>query len=254
MVQLPSPGRLYRGLRRRLQPQFTRFEGQVLPAPHMRYCGPDFHDDAVFLGSAREEARRLVRDFQVGDQTRLLEIGCGPGRLPIGLIAEAVPVARYDGVDVDAAAIRWCQRHLAPDRPGLHFHHITARNERYNPDGQAMDDSFALPLEAGSYDLVYLHSIFTNMLESDVAVYCREFHRLLRPGGVVFLTAFVEEGVPPVTVNPEDYHIRPTGPFNVIRYEKEHFLNLLCKPGFEVAHFSYGTELGRQSAVHLRRG
>lgn len=253
MVRIPSPSRISRGIRRRLRPQTTTFEGQTLPAPHMRYCGPDFHDDAVFLGSARDEARRLVADFGLNEQTRLLEIGCGPGRLPIGLVAESLRVARYDGVDVDAAAIRWCERHLARAHPEFHFHHIDARNERYNPDGREMDDSFQLPLEAGGYDLVYLHSIFTNMLERDIEVYCREFHRLLRPGGAVFLTGFVEEDVPAVTVNPEDYHIKATGPFNVIRYEKEYFLSLLRKPGFEVERFSHGTELGRQSAVHLRR-
>lgn len=252
MARLPSPGQLSRSIRNRIKPQVTEYEGHLLPPPHMRYCGPDFRDDAVFLGSARAEARRLVEDFQITDATHVLEIGCGPGRLPIGLVAESVPVGGYDGVDIDRAAIAWCRRYLTRRHPSFRFHHIDARNERYNPDGREMDDSFRLPLTDGTYDLIYLHSVFTNMPETDVEVYCREFRRLIRPGGTVFLTGFIEEGVPPVTVNPEDYHIRSTGPMNVVRYEREFFLSLLCKPGFEVADFSYGTELGGQSAVRLR--
>ena len=101
-------GRLTRWLG--LVPDHVRFRGAVLPPARMRYCGAAFRDDATFLDSGLAEAKRLVADFGIGPATRMLEIGCGPGRLPIGLIAAQVAVGRYDGVDIDARAIRWCRQ------------------------------------------------------------------------------------------------------------------------------------------------
>jgi len=173
------------------------FEGVRLPPGRMRYCGPRFRDDATFLGSGRAEARRLVSELAVGESTSLLEVGCGPGRLPIGMIAEGVRVARYDGVDIDAAAVRWCRRHLSSDHPEMRFHHVEAQHRRYNPDGPAMAHTFRLPVDTGAVDLVYLHSVFANLEPADIRVYLREFRRVLRPSGCVFLTPFVEDAVPP---------------------------------------------------------
>ncbi|HYJ78008.1 MAG TPA: hypothetical protein VEW03_00200, partial [Longimicrobiaceae bacterium] len=60
-------------------------DGSILPPPERRWCGPEFRDDAFFLRSAEAEARRLVERLGCGPRTRLLEVGCGYGRLPIGL-------------------------------------------------------------------------------------------------------------------------------------------------------------------------
>jgi SAM-dependent methyltransferase len=240
-------------LRRLGERRARRFDGALLPPAHMRYCGAEFRDDATFLASGKAEARRLMSEFGLDRHTRMLEIGCGPGRLPIGILAEFGDIDRYDGVDVDARAIRWCRTFITAGHPGFVFHHVAARNARYNPDGPPMDARFRLPLPDGGYDLVYLHSVFSNMEPDDVRVYAREFHRLLKPDGRGFLTAFVEENVPPVTVNPTDYLIRISGPLHVARYEKGYFLGLLESEGLAVEHFGHRADLGGQSVVHLRR-
>jgi SAM-dependent methyltransferase len=242
-----------RKVRRLVSADYVEFRGAALPPAHMRYCGTDFQDDHTFLASGVDEARRLRSEFALDRDTRVLEIGCGPGRLPIGILAEAVDVARYDGVDIDQRAIRWCQTHITKKQRRFAFHHVDARNARYNPGGQVMDDTFRLPFPDQAYDLVYLHSVFSNMEPDDVRVYAKEFRRLLNPAGMVFLTAFVEEGVPPVTLNPQDYVVQPTGPLHVARYEKCFFLGLLIEAGLDVVHFGHGTDLGGQSVVHLRR-
>jgi len=217
----------------------------------MRYCGAAFRDDATFLASGREEARRLADEFGMDAETRILEIGCGPGRLAIGMIAEGCPIARYDGVDIDRAAIDWCRRYVTKQHPLFEFYRVDAQHARYNPEGKQMDDAFSLPFEAASHDMVYLHSVFANLLENDIKVYCREFHRLLLPGGQLLLTAFVEEGVASVSVNPTNYVVEISGPQHVVRFERSYFLRMLSEAGFEVKQFSHGTELGGQSFVRL---
>lgn len=59
---------------------------------------------------------------------------------------------------------------------------MEARNERYNPDGRPMQEGFRLDFEDDRFDLVYLHSVFSNMNPDDVSVYCAEFARVLAPG------------------------------------------------------------------------
>ena len=78
--------RLLREAIRTLGIESVRHQGQVLPAPHLRSAGPEFKDDAYFLKSARAEATRLVDDLGLTAESRVLEIGCGAGRLPIGLL------------------------------------------------------------------------------------------------------------------------------------------------------------------------
>lgn len=245
-----------RVLRRAMSLDFVDHEGVRLPPDHMRYCGTAFRNNEVFLGSGRDETRRLIKDFGMGAETTLLEIGCGPGRLPLGILAENAAIQGYDGVDIDAAAIDWCKRHITRRHPAFRFHHVEARHERYNPDGRPMSAGFHLNFPDDSFDIVYLHSVFANMNPEDVGIYCTEFVRVLKPGGQVFLTAFIEEDVPDITVNPEDYLpaeylTQAQGPMNVARYEKNYFFEIASRSGLCVSHFEHGADLGGQSVVHL---
>ena len=190
-------------------------------------------------------------DCIAGDS--LLEIGCGPGRLPIGLLRRVGAIKWYQGIDVDRKAIEWCTRFISRYHPTFRFEAIDARHERYNPAGQSMDERFSLAFAAESFDLIYLHSVFASMVENDVRVYAREFRRLLKPDGQVFLTAFVEEDVPPVTLNAEGYIMPCRGPLNVVRYERTFFFSLFTDHGLRVERFQPGVELDRQSALYLRR-
>ena len=218
--------RLRSRLKQALSLDFVEHEGLRLPPPELRFCGGKFKDDSAFLGSGREEAKRLVRDFGLDATKRLLEIGCGPARLPLGLLAEGVAIRRYEGVDIDRASIRWATKHVTATHPEFRFHHVEAQHDRYNPQGKPMSDGFRLRFEDAQFDIIYSHSVFANLKPDDVYVYFSEFARLLNPAGSVFLTAFVEEDVPDVTINPDDYIIQSSGALNVARYEKGFFFGI----------------------------
>ena len=191
----------------RLPPEnrYVRFQGHALPPRVLRHCGADFQNDAYFVQSAVEEAERPKKVLGLGPGSRILEVGCGPGRIAIGLLYASYPVGRYDGVDVDRRAIEWCKRFISRSHPEYHFRTIDVKNERYNPHGSEMTTAF---------------------------------------------TAFVEEGVPPVTVNPENYVMECVGPLHIIRYEKGHLFSIFESCGFEVERFDHGHR-GQTAERHL---
>ncbi len=231
-------------------PATTRHDGWLLPGKQLRLCGPEFWDEALFLSSGRTEAARLVQHFELGCHTRLLDVGCGVGRLAIGLMAEVGELEAYCGVDVSQRSVNWCSRHLTPAHPGFRFVHVDVKNERYNPAGAALHERFRFPFEDGSFDLINLFSVFSHMVTEDVASYLTEFHRLLSPDGGIFLTAFIEDDVPDMEENPPGYRDTEwSGALHCVRFNRAFFYELLARHGFEVI----SEENVGQTGLYLRR-
>ncbi len=229
------------------------YRGVHLPRRHMRLCGPHFRDDEVFLSSAIREAERLIRWCGLTRGSRLLDIGCGPGRLAIGVWKTLGQIDEYHGIDVKPDVIEWCQRHIASRNERFRFTCIDVNNVRYNPGGEDVDGTFRLPAGDGSTDVVNLYSVFSHMTSKHVAVYLKDFHRILGGTGKVFLTAFVEENVGDEEVNPPGYRRDWSGALHCVRYERRFFEKMLETAGMKVLRFEYGEETDGQSAYYLEK-
>ena len=77
------------------------------------------------------------------------------------------------------------------------------------------------------------------MVTDDVRFYLIEFHRLLKTGGKMYVTAFIEEDVPEIEKNPPHYIEESTGPLHRVRYENRFFLHLIEETGFLVEKFEH---------------
>lgn len=210
----------------------VEYEGVVLPPRNLRPCGNKLRDDEFYLKSARQRADWLVQNAGLTEETSLLDVGSGPGRLAIGLIQQLGGLSKYRGADVSEQSIRWAEKHITPHHPNFQFVHLDARSTRYNPTGAEIDETFRFPFEEEEFDLVCLYSVFSHMLADDVRAYLKDFHRILRPDGRILITAFVEEGVPDVTENPEGYKDRDwSGPLHCVRYSRSFFEQLLKESG-----------------------
>jgi hypothetical protein len=158
----------------------------------------------------------------------------------------------YTGNDVHRDSILWCKKHIEARHPTFRFHLLPVRNERYNPRGLDLTPGFQFDLPARGFDLIHVYSVFTNMAESDMRIYLMDFRRLLAEDGQVFFTAYAEDGVPPVTINPERYISRPcSGPLHAVRYERTHLLSILEELGYAVEQFEHRVEVNGQSAICL---
>lgn len=220
-----------------------------LPPAYLRSCGAHFRADSDFLRSSLEEADRLTDQFGVTAESRILDIGCGAGRLPIGLLQRLGSIEDYLGVDINPRAIDWCVRHLSTNQPALRFQHIKVANPRYRSGGPPLDESLALDAGERAFDLAYLHSVTFSFTHRDLTAYLKLLRRYLSPAGRVFMTAFVEEGVPPVT---EKYPYQlPRGVRSVTVWESGHIRSAFIGEGFTIDRLELHTELDDQAAIHL---
>ena len=231
---------------------YVMVSGSILPAEDNRRCGPEFTDNAYYLQSAEAEAKRLAAELGCDGSSRVVDIGCGQGRLPIGIL-RVIGELDYTGIDVHRRSIGWCKRHIQRHHPTFRFSRLNVANERYNKKGAAMGDRFRFELPDKSADIIYLYSVFSHMREEDMRLYLREFVRILDDGGNVFFTSFAERDVPDFSINPDDYAVKCSGPLHIVRYEQDYLFSILDEVGFAVDRFSHGTETDGQSAVYLSK-
>jgi SAM-dependent methyltransferase len=231
--------------------QHVEHDGVLLPARHLRPGGEYFQDDGDFVRSATAEADRLVEAFGIQLSSSVVDIGCGVGRLPLGLLLRLGEVSEYQGFDVDRGSTAWCQKYIAGEHPGCRFDLLNVRNARYNPDGAMLAEAFSLPVGEGTVDVAYMYSVFSHMVAEDVAIYLRELKRILRPAGAAFLTAFIETDVPSVSINPANYRRDWVGHLHCVRFERSYFVGLVDDAGLGVDRIDYGVETDGQCGVYL---
>jgi SAM-dependent methyltransferase len=256
-----STSRLLRGVWRRTRRviparDFVRHGGCCLPSTHLReeMCGREYTCNDFFLESGRAEARRLITKLAYTANSNVVEIGCGLGRLALGLLGEAGNV-RYWGFDAKKPWIAWCRKHIERHHPSFRFIHVDVENELYNPDGEKLVDDFRFPLADGHADIVYMWGVFTNMRLDHARIYVSEIGRLVREGGRVFLTAFVEKNVEAESVNPDGYvDYECERPLHVVRYDQDVLVSTFAEHGLEVEEFAYhGGRHCNQSEIYLRK-
>lgn len=229
---------------------YVLYQGVPLPDKRLRTGGCEFKDDAYFYQSAQTEAQRIISHFGYSEGQKLLDIGCGFGRLAIGFLIQPKHVS-YLGLDVNKFAVDWCQRHIEKQHEGFYFMHLNVRNERYYAEGQAIDSNFRFPIADQEFDIAYLYSVFSHMVSEDIGVYLRDLQRILKPEGHLFFTAFVEDDVPDMTINPVGYRdIEWHSSLHCVRYNRKYMQNLLTQSGFRLDDFVYEQETNGQSAFY----
>ena len=152
--------------------------GLPLPPVPLRMGGAHFREDADFVAAAIRDVALLQRHAGLTRESRLLDWGCGAGRLAVGVRQSLGHVRDYHGVDMQPELLEWAREHLTDEH--TRFSLVDQRNERYNPEGAA---TFTIPAEPGSVDVLYAYSVFSHMLEPDVRGYAASIAEILAPAG-----------------------------------------------------------------------
>lgn len=155
-------------------PTTTDREGYFGPN-HFSYWASGLRDRNNLMSCAR----RLGVDVR-----SYLDFGCATGRV-IRHFASAEPQIRTHGCDINRMHIDWCAKNLPANISLFQNHSIPT-----------------LPLPDDSIDLVSAFSVFTH-IEAFETSWLMELRRILKPGGIAWLTVHsektfeeVEEGWP----------------------------------------------------------
>jgi len=121
---------------------------------------------------------------------RVLEIGCGCGRIAAPLADALGPRARYLGVDVRPDLIAYGRETITPRDERFRFERVDIRHPAYNPAGRlrAARASFS---RFGRFDFVLLISVLTHLGRDESARYLSEIRGVLAPGGRAFVTFYL---------------------------------------------------------------
>jgi SAM-dependent methyltransferase len=106
----------------------------------------------------------LLRGLGLGPGARVVDVGCGSGRLALQLARHGE--LRYLGLDVVPALLDYARRRVG--REDFRFEAV---------------DRIAIPAPESSADFVVFFSVFTHLLHEESYLYLQEAMRVLRPGG-----------------------------------------------------------------------
>lgn len=135
-------------------------------------------------------AEKIIRDCSLSDKSRLLDIGCGIGRIARPFTKFLSTEGFYQGFDIVPQGVAWCRRHYH-DYPNFHFDYIPLKNDLYNLSASRSASAFTFPYKTGSFDVACAISVFTHMQQTEVTQYFREISRILVNGGHCFCTFFL---------------------------------------------------------------
>jgi SAM-dependent methyltransferase len=155
-----------------------------IPPPHLVYTG---------RGGYLEVGNTFFNYFRqfgtVTPDSKILDIGCGIGRMALPFIGYLSSRGEYWGFDVVRDGPAWCQRKISSRNPNFHFTFIDIYNELYNKKGAIRAEEFKFPYDDEKFDFVFLTSVFTHMGPEHVERYLKEIARVLVKGGRALLTA-----------------------------------------------------------------
>jgi len=121
------------------------------------------------IDTAKWVANHFGKHIELKDK-KILDWGCGPGRVIRHLPAVIGNGCEYFGTDYNAKSIDWCSTNLS----GINFNKNSL--------------NASLPYPNDFFDMVYGISIFTHLSEQLHHDWYRELCRILKPEGIMFLT------------------------------------------------------------------
>ena len=173
-------------LRRRrdeLDRMAERVDAIPLPDPELVYLTQGLHDPEFYRCAIIPAALNTVgylesSGFDLRHPLRVLDFGCGSGRLLVGWHAIGTGHA-LSGCDINAELVEWARASLPAAI-----------------DLQVSQPLPPLPFPDAVFDVVFAVSVFTHLSLESQRRWVEELRRILRPGGALVITLHGESYVP----------------------------------------------------------
>ena len=195
---------------------------------------------------------------------RVLDIGCGVGRMAIPLTKYLNKQGSYEGFDIVKELVSWSQFNITPRFPNFHFQLANIFNSCYNPSGKYKGVDYRFPYPDNEFDFIILTSVFTHMLPTEVENYLGEMARTVKPGGRCLVTFFIlNDSVYPLIADGkstftfafeyQDCRVDNAAvPEAAVAYDEQKIKNLFNKYDFGIDSFNYGSWSGRKEYLSFQ--
>jgi len=217
----------------------------------------------VGFGDFKKTGDEFLRYFiELGDfkpHERVLDVGCGLGRMALALTKYLDARGGYEGFDIVPEGIVWCQEKIAAKYPHFHFQLFDVYNKMYNPQGKYQAAAHSFPYPDESFDFVFLTSVFTHMLPPDMQNYFAEIKRVLKRRGRCLITFFLlneeslqlveaKESVEDLRYSFDGYRVNDDQtPESVVAYDEKMIRELYAKHELQIKEpIYYGSWCGRK--------
>lgn len=236
---------------------FDRLSGKkdpLVPPRTMIFIG-----DGDYKKIGNEFFNYFVELGHLKPNNKVLDVGCGIGRMAVPLVKYLSKDGEYYGFDIVKKGIDWCNENISTQYPNFHFDHSNIFNKSYNPKGAISSSEYNFNYSNDFFDFVYLTSVFTHMLKEDMEHYLKEINRVLKPGGRCLITCFlinkeslmlIKEGKASqnlrLQIDEVSYVKDSEIPESAIGFDEEWVLQLLNTTSFETISKHYGSWCGRE--------
>jgi hypothetical protein len=203
----------------------------------------------------------------------VMDYGCGPGRLLVGLLSANICFRKYIGVDVGITDIQWLmetypastnsttvlrtqERNGKEQQQDTEFIRVNIKNERYNKHGQTLDtDSMEIAettiftpqlnkMLTGTVDIMILRSVFSHMLAADIYHHLHALYPIFKTkAGSMVVSLFVntKPSSPAETVVSQESIHRGN---HIVLISKQVFENMLYETGYRILFYMAQWNMG----------
>jgi SAM-dependent methyltransferase len=136
----------------------------------------------------------ILLHLTLGPHERVLDFGCGIGRVLVQVASHLPPTASVVGMDIMPEVIAFCRDHIAPTFSHATFELIEGSNVHYNKyikGTAARKKADVLRTYGGQFSKAYAFSVFTHVDLADFSALLAFVKELLLPGGDFMFTCFL---------------------------------------------------------------
>jgi SAM-dependent methyltransferase len=162
----------------------------VPEADLLRKTGP-FESIEQYYHRSLISFESLLTLTHLNRETKVLDYGCGLGRVAMPLSGYLEDNANYFGVDIQKVLVESCKTRFSSRLPNMKFCHLDIFNKTYNPRGRPTHNDVRDLVPSGEFNVAFAFSVFTHILDNKLEETAQYLFDSLAPKGQLLATFFL---------------------------------------------------------------